>query len=101
MTLDGWAEGLMWLALAAGISCFLTGAITLAGKRVVEPWLRGRVDWQPFGWGQVAFAVFVAIEVVPRLAHAPTVVTLVLSLLAFAPLAVGGILLSRAQPRPV
>lgn len=93
---DG-AQAATWVAFVAGLSALVTGTVTVARGKVALRWLRQRVSWRPWGWGQVLLGVFIVLETVPRLANGPDALVLALSLVALAPLAGSLVLYRRAQ----
>lgn len=97
--MHGVAQASTWVALIMGILALATGGVTVARGNVALPWLRRRVRWQPWGWGQVLLGVFLMLETLPRLANGPAALVLGLSFGALAPLAACIALYHSAQLR--
>lgn len=97
--MHGVAEVSAWVAVIAGICALATGGATIVRRKVAFPWLRQRVRWQPWAWGQVLLGVFLMLETIPRLARGSAALVLGLSFVALAPLAGSLALYRSARPR--
>jgi hypothetical protein len=87
-------------ALAAGLTSAINGFRILATKTVYPKRLQTRVRWKPWGQAQLALALFIALETVPRLAGCSAGWVLAISLVAPAPLIASLVLQKRAQVQP-
>ena len=85
--MHGLAQASTWVVFIVGIVSLAMGIFTVARGRVPLAWLRQRVRWQHWGWGQVLLGVFVLLETIPRLADSPAALVLGLSFVALVPLA--------------
>jgi hypothetical protein len=83
--------------MIAGLFVLVGGVVTLTAGRVIQPWLRERVIWRPYGWAQVSLGLMVLIGTTPRIAGASAGLVFVLSAVALLPLAAGIVFLFRAQ----
>jgi hypothetical protein len=93
--MHGVAQASTWVVLILAMFALATGGVTIAREKVALAWLRYRVCWRPWAWGQVLFGVFLMLETIPRLAHSPAALVLGLSFVALAPLA-GSVALYRS-----
>jgi hypothetical protein len=92
---DTFTEISTWAALSAGVVVLGLGVATLVRKRVFGFATKGRaIQWRPYAWAQTLVAAFILVETVPRLAGAPSGVVVVMSFVAFVPLA-GGVAAQR------
>jgi hypothetical protein len=82
------AAAVTWMTLVAGIFALARGAITLARRRLILPWLvRRPLSWQQWGWAQVLTGLFVILETVPHLGGVPAGWQMAISIAGIAPTA--------------
>lgn len=103
--MDRSSEILAWAALSAGVVVLGLGGGALVSRRVFGFATKGKsIRWRPYAWAQILLGTFVVVDTVPRLAGAPSGFVVVMSILAFVPLA--GSVAARAMatrpeaPRP-
>lgn len=89
-----------WVVLVFfGLTLVISGLV-LGLRRQVYPLIHPNVNARSWAVTNVLFSIFVLTNVIPRLAHAPDLVILVLSLVAFAPLFGAVVTSLRANQRP-
>jgi hypothetical protein len=86
-----------WVTFGAGLLFLAVGVTSLARRQVVPPWMRRRIEWQPFGWSAVLYGAFILLETLPRLANVSSGVELTFSVVALVPVLAAVVVQMRAQ----